>query len=248
MLRIASLVRLRSCFGAVAHQLELLGDGRACPCVDALRDHAGDLAGARGGAFERLVEQGGEALQPLLEVLGADVERRDQRVRAWRGARRPMSSVLRLLMSISSTASASARPCAVELRGKLAEVVEHLGGDAAGTRSMCCVDLVAGEPVRVGDLVHRDEFGDARRPACSRARSCSRARRSALPAAGCWLRAAARTAWWCRRAACCASRASPRRAAAVVLCDCLDRVVRACPAAYCSVVVDRARSRFRSPR
>ena len=46
-------------------------------------DDAGDLAGAAGGGFQRLVEQAGEALEPLLDVLGADVERGDQRARCW---------------------------------------------------------------------------------------------------------------------------------------------------------------------
>ena len=45
-----------------------------------LRDDAGDLAGAAGGALERLVEQAGEALEPLLDVVGAGVERRHQRL------------------------------------------------------------------------------------------------------------------------------------------------------------------------
>ena len=34
-------------------------------------DDAGDLAGASGRAVERLVEQAGEALQPLLDIVGA---------------------------------------------------------------------------------------------------------------------------------------------------------------------------------
>ena len=45
-----------------------------------IRDDAGDLAGAAGGAVERLVEQAREALEPLLDVVGAGVERGDQRL------------------------------------------------------------------------------------------------------------------------------------------------------------------------
>ena len=42
----------------------------------------GDLACAFGGGVERLVEQAGEPLQPLLEVFGAEVERGNHRVKA----------------------------------------------------------------------------------------------------------------------------------------------------------------------
>ena len=45
-----------------------------------IRDDAGDLAGAAGGAIEQLVEQAREALEPLFDVVGARVERADQRL------------------------------------------------------------------------------------------------------------------------------------------------------------------------
>ena len=64
----SSLARSRSCSRARA------------PSALEFGDDAGDLAGAAGGAIERLVEQAGEALEPLLDIVGARVERRDQRL------------------------------------------------------------------------------------------------------------------------------------------------------------------------
>jgi len=76
-----------------------------------IRDDAGDLAGAAGGAVERLVEQAGEALESLLDVVGA-VSRVATRVSI--PARRSLmaASAWRLLLSINCTASARLRPCA----------------------------------------------------------------------------------------------------------------------------------------
>ena len=45
-----------------------------------LGDDAGDLAGPRRRGIEQLVEQAGEAPQPLLEIVGAGIERGDERL------------------------------------------------------------------------------------------------------------------------------------------------------------------------
>ena len=64
------MVRARSCSEVDAHRLVLLGDG-ARAFRGRVGDHAGDVARARLGGREQLVEQAGEALEPLVEVLGA---------------------------------------------------------------------------------------------------------------------------------------------------------------------------------
>ena len=65
--------------GEFARALVLLAD-RAAAFGARFRHHAGDFARAGGGGFQRLVEQAGEALEPLVEILGADVERGHQRI------------------------------------------------------------------------------------------------------------------------------------------------------------------------
>jgi hypothetical protein len=74
-----SLVRLRSSSDVVAHELELLLDGLHA-VVAGLGDDAGDLARPGRRGVERFVKQGGEALQPLPEIVGARVECRNQRL------------------------------------------------------------------------------------------------------------------------------------------------------------------------
>ena len=63
--------------GGFTHQFELIGD-RAGAAAGGFGNHPADFAGACFGTFQRLVEQCGEALQPLIEVLGLRVEGRDQ--------------------------------------------------------------------------------------------------------------------------------------------------------------------------
>ena len=65
--------------GLFADALVLFADGAGA--VGAGFGHQpGNFTGAVGGGLERLVEQAGEALEALLDILGADVERGDQRV------------------------------------------------------------------------------------------------------------------------------------------------------------------------
>ena len=86
-----------------------------------LGDDAGDLAGAAGGAFERLVEQAREALEPLLDVVGAGVERGDQRLD--RGAALGEVVVGAAVALVDQRDRFDERAAVrLELRGKLAEI------------------------------------------------------------------------------------------------------------------------------
>ena len=74
------MVRRRSSSALFAHALVLLLADRAAALGGRLRHDAGDVARAGRGRLERFVEQAGEALEPLIEILGARVERGDQRI------------------------------------------------------------------------------------------------------------------------------------------------------------------------
>ena len=87
-----------------------LGD-RARAGGGRLGDQAGDLARPLGGAFQRLVEQAGEAREPLLEIVALAVERGHQRLELECAARRARPRCAGCCVSISATASASERPC-----------------------------------------------------------------------------------------------------------------------------------------
>ena len=147
-MRIVSLV----CVAGLFHRLRAF--------VARFGDQAGDVAGAAGGAVERLVEQAGEALEALLDVLGlVSSEETSVSIAARRSPK--VSSVRRLLWSISATASASERPCCSNVAGELAEVGQHLAGDGV-ERGDVLVDLVARHAAALGHLVHGgDELGDA---------------------------------------------------------------------------------------
>ena len=94
------------------------------------RDHAGDVAGAAGGGFQRLVEQAGEALEPLIEILGADVERGDQRVERDAAL---VDGVLGALVAVVDQLGGLGQlaAVAVELVGQLAEIGDDVRGDVA---------------------------------------------------------------------------------------------------------------------
>ena len=83
-----------------------------------------DIARARGGVFQRLVEQGGEALQALLEFLALDVEGRDHRVEA--GAPLVGRQCGLAVAGVDQLDRLRQRAAvAVELLGKIAEVLDH---------------------------------------------------------------------------------------------------------------------------
>ena len=119
------LVRLAAVLGVDAVQ-QLAGAAalllqRACALGAGIGDDAGDLAGAAGGAIERLVEQAGEALEPALDVVGAGVERRDQRLDA--GAAFAERGVGVAVAAVDQRDRFGKRAAVgVELGGELAEV------------------------------------------------------------------------------------------------------------------------------
>src|SRR6185312_15946282 len=122
------------------------------------RDNAGHVAGTSRGRVERLVEQPGEALEPLLEVAAAMIERGEQRIEL----RAPLvDALLGLLVAALDELGrlGEFEPVLVELAGELAEIGQHLAGDLAEAADVVLHPArhVAG---RDGDLVHRaDEFG-----------------------------------------------------------------------------------------
>ena len=195
--------------GAVAHEVELLGD-RLRAVRARFGDHAADVARAGGGSLQRLVEQAREALEPLLEFLALDIERGDQRVEMGaafvdRGVGLAVAAVDQFDRLHQHAA------VGVELRRELAEVFDHLGGHALEALRSGPTRGWWHAPVRGGDVVHDGrEFGHAAGRARFRAAPYSPASRTSLPAAGYWPRADARTARRCRCAACCGSRSSPR--------------------------------------
>ncbi|MBV6489013.1 MAG: hypothetical protein GHHEDOFH_02990 [Pseudorhodoplanes sp.] len=150
-------------FGAVAHQLEGFGDG-----LRALRagvgDDAADLARARGGAFQRFVEQVGEALEPLVELLALDVEGGDQRVEI--GAPLVDGFVGLAVADVDELHRLDQHAAVhVELAGEVAEVLGHLAGDALEGLDLVRHALgdVAGA---AGGVVHHG--GEFRHPAGER--------------------------------------------------------------------------------
>src|SRR5581483_4367868 len=95
-----------------------------------LRDGAGDVAGAVGGGVERLVDEAGEALEPLGDLIGADVEGADQRFEL------DATLVDALLRRAIARLDELGRPgelLAVLIEGtrELAEIGEHLARDLA---------------------------------------------------------------------------------------------------------------------
>src|SRR5215831_1265704 len=88
-----------------AHRVVLLGNG-ARALGGRVGDHPGDVARARLGGRERLLQQAGEAPQPCIELLGTGIETRDD---GFEGRAPSVSSPRRLLVSIASTAWARPR-------------------------------------------------------------------------------------------------------------------------------------------
>ena len=121
------------------------------------------------------------------------------------------ASAWRLLLSISATASASERPWASNWVASWPRSVSALL--VMAWNELMCWSTWPWPRRCVSDtsFIVDDELGDAgHERVLDRAHVLVRAAQ-APPAAGCWPRAAARTASWCRSAACCASPASRRR-------------------------------------
>ena len=94
------------------------------------RHDAGDVAGAGGGRFQRLVEQAGEALEPLIEILGADIERGDQRVELHAAlVDRVLGALIAVVDQVGRLGEIAA--VTVELVGELAEIGDDARGDVA---------------------------------------------------------------------------------------------------------------------
>ena len=148
-------------FGLAAHQVVLLLD-RAHAVVAGLGDEAGDLAGARRRGVERFVEQAGETLQPLLEVVGPRVQRRDQRLD---GGLAAADRLLRAAVAHFQKLDRFGKraPLGGELRRQLAEIAQHLRRDGVEGAEML-FHLGGGRAALVAQVVHGgDEFGHPRR-------------------------------------------------------------------------------------
>jgi len=125
-------------------------------------DYDGKLIAKGGGVFERAVQQAGEALEPLLEIVGLDVERGNQRIEA--GAPfvdRLIAAAVALVDHIDSLNQHAA--LRLELRGKLREILERARGFAMERGDMR-TDPVGGRPAALGHIVHvGDELGQLAR-------------------------------------------------------------------------------------
>ncbi len=112
-----------------ARGIILLAD-RTAALGGRLRHDAGDIARAGRRRLEQFIEQAGEALEPLVEILGADVERGDQGIE-----RDPAfidAFVGALIAAFDQFGGAGqAAAMRVELDGELAEIGEHPRGDVA---------------------------------------------------------------------------------------------------------------------
>ena len=94
------------------------------------RHHAGNVPGARGGDLERFIEQAGEALEALLEVLGADVEGGDQRIELHAAlVDGGLSALVAAVDQLNRPGEIAA--VGIELAGQLAEIGDDLRGDCA---------------------------------------------------------------------------------------------------------------------
>ena len=127
-------MRLRSSSDGRAHEFVLLLD-RLHAVVAGLGDHAGNLAGARRRRIEQFVEQAGEALQPLREIVGAGVERRDQRFDVCvLGRDQLFGAAIALFQKLDRFGERAA--VRAELRGEFAEFAQRLGGDGVERADM----------------------------------------------------------------------------------------------------------------
>src|SRR5262249_9466849 len=111
----------------LTNQLVLLLDGLHA-LIAGLRDQSSDFAGSVGRGLQRLIQDRGEARQPLPELLGAGVERGNQRL----DSRLPLrdrflgAAIAALHQRHSISKGATMR---IELVGEFGEVAQHLAGD-----------------------------------------------------------------------------------------------------------------------
>ena len=164
--------------GAARASLLVLFADRARAFGARFRRPRGRSRGRGRRRLERFVEQAGEALEPLLDILGAGIERGDQRFDRGAALVDRRLRPARLLRSISSTAWRARGRATSNCAGELAEIGRRTRAVTSRKSAMVLSTLVGGHAGRGrSPRSWRRRIPTRAASACFRARSCSRASR-----------------------------------------------------------------------